>query len=85
MSTVFEDITTINNDITTINGDITAINADVTTLRNYVTDLDEDIESQLTIISAEQVLQDERLLAIEEYDQGTSEQEIVKFQKNFTL
>ena len=71
MSTVFEDITAVNADITTINGDIMAISDDITTLEDDVTDLDEDLESQLTIIAAEQVLQDERLLAIEENDQGT--------------
>ena len=71
MSNVLDDITIINTDITAIKEDITNINTDVETLEDEVTDLDEDVESQLTIIAAEQVLQDERLLAIEENDQGS--------------
>ena len=70
MSNVEEDVTTINTEIIVISDDITNINTDVETLEDEVTDLDEDVESQLTIIAAEQVLQDERLLAIEENDQG---------------
>ena len=70
MSNVQEDITTINTEIIVISDDITNINTDVETLEDEVIDLDEDVESQLTIIAAEQVLQDERLLAIEENDQG---------------
>ena len=70
MSNVQEDITIITNEITTINDEITNINTDVDTLENEITDLDDDVESHLTIIAAEQILQDERLLAIEENDQG---------------
>ena len=61
----------ISNDITQINDNITVVNNDVTTLTD-VRDLDEDLESQLTVISAEQVLQDKfyRIFTLEQNEEG---------------
>ena len=64
------EIGNINDAISTINNDISIVNNDVETLQTVVRDLDEDIESQLTVISAEQVLQDERLFTLEENEEG---------------
>ena len=70
VNTINDDISTINDAITTVNNDVSTLSDDVTTLETEVRDLDEDLESQLTVISGEQVLQDERLFTIEQNEEG---------------
>ena len=78
-----ERVTVLEFQMNNVNEKIVTINDDVSALDVTITDLDKDVEEQITIIQADQVVEDERLLNVE-YEVEEMEASVLVIEEDVT-